>query len=495
MKSKEANSESRVTNLPYFPPNIDEVSIVASTPYLGMNEINRTIAELKEIFQELSDCGFNLFHTQFDENYKKVFDDKYQKLQNVLQASNGIKTLRLKQLKLLFGTGRFNSIHAEDITKWLDNFVGITEVVQKEVSPDGTETYKNVKIQDKQLKTRAIELFGGITQDDEPVYCQLTQFSTLYHCNKYLQEILPKYFPYLNNSIYINLPGSGGQKFTMGVVNYEQYINIYQRNFKPSFFSYDCYPIRKAKLGVYLDDAYFYDTLEIFSNIKGITDENGAIRRIPFWAFYLGTGFTNKSLTNFHPSPTEAYLRITAFSALGYGAKGISCWTYHQRPNTSDEIYFGAPIDLEDNKTASWHYVKKINQEILRYNEIFFKTELVECVHYGITSSTRTKSFKEGFYCISKLTMNKLGAMISCLQETPEFCTNPDNPIRYIIIVSHDIDSYQKIHIEFDSEYTIYEMTPKSSHGTVTDRAMTQLEQQDVNRILIPGGYIIFKFI
>lgn len=355
---------------------------------------------------------------------------------------------------------------------------------KKEVSPDGTETYKNVKIQDKQLKTRAIELFGGITQDDEPVYCQLTQFSTLYHCNKYLQEILPKYFPYLNNSIYINLPGSGGQKFTMGVVNYEQYINIYQRNFKPSFFSYDCYPIRKAKLGVYLDDAYFYDTLEIFSNIKGITDENGAIRRIPFWAFYLGTGFTNKSLTNFHPSPTEAYLRITAFSALGYGAKGIKFDLYFQPEDFPSRIYYSAPINSKGDKTEIWNYVKNLNKEVKIFNNIFANSELIECMHTvnqykGVTLYEPIFSFGP----LMQIESSGIGFLMSHLFS---------NGIDYLVLVNHDVENAQYATLFF-TEYWIINRIVMSVSGNLA--RLPVLRPQNGWRLEVPaGGYLIFEW-
>lgn len=111
-----------------------------------------------------------------------------------------------------------------------------------------------------------------------------------------------------------------------------------------------------------------------------------------------------------------------------------------------------------------------------------------------MTGSTRTKYFDGSFHCINSLDMNKGGAMISCLQETQEFASNQDNPIKYIVIVSHDIDTYQDIQISFDDDYIIYELTPKYSNGPIANKPMTSIEKLGVSRTLIPGGYLIFKF-
>lgn len=367
MNLRDTNDNTPDFCLPYFPPNPGEISIVAITPYLGMNEIIRSQVELINILKELADCGFNLFHTNFNERGRKEKENKYQKLQDLLQATYGIKTITSNQLKILFGTGRFNSIHAEDIVGWLDNFVGIYKVCQIVKDTDGKEECKEIKYQDSYQKERAIALFGGISQVDEPDYYQLTEFSTLYHCYKFIYSSLFDHYKYLNNLIYNNLAG--------GVISDKQYMKLYNKNFTPSFYSYDAYPIRKVQWGVYLDTVYFYNDLEFFSSRYGRSTLKEPLKRIPFWAFYLGTGYTLQNLSEFHPAPTEPYLRIAAFSALGYGAKGISCWVYHQRPNT-EEIYFGAPIDLEDNKTAAWYYVKKINKEISKYNDVFLRLNL-----------------------------------------------------------------------------------------------------------------------
>lgn len=490
MLEKADNRIEPTNNLPYSPPNPGEISIVASTPYLGMNEINRSVDELKSVLAELAECRFNLFHT----NFNVYYNNEDHKLFKLLQATYETKTINGNNLKLLFGGGRMKSIHAEDIKRMFEDFVGISYNIEKVTQTNGSEKFQTVKVQDKDLKERAISVFGGVSQEDEPVYCQLTPYSALLPCYNYINEQLSHNFPYLNKFVYINLYGAVTEKSAMGL-SYEEYINLYNKNFKPSFFSYDAYPIKKNRNGVYIDSQYFYDDLEIFSNIFGYTNENGTLERIPFWAFYLGTGYTLPTLSEFHPAPTEPYLRITAFSALAYGAKGISCWVYHQRPNESNEIYFGAPINLEDKKSASWYYVNKINMEIRKYNDVFFKSELVDCVHFGYSGSSRTKEFKDTFHCINKLDMNKGGAMISCLQEKITLSSNPDKPVRYIVIVSHDINTYQDVHIEFFPNFTIYELTPKTNNGTVSNSPLTLNEKLNVNRTLIPGGYLIFKFL
>lgn len=330
----------------------------------------------------------------------------------------------------------------------------------------------------------AREAFGGISIKDEPTYKMMLG-------EEFFEEdfLLPACYRFImtvndNPLVYINLIGSGEK--------YSNYVSEYQKLFKPSFFSYDLYPILEYSpllyKGIKLDDKqadalktkkegqivvddgdWFYNDFNLFSNISKETER-------PFWAFCQSMSFMVLDGVLFRPIAKEEYLRFEAFSALAFGAKGIIYWTYSMRESNTKETYFSALLDRNDNKTASWYYAKKINEEIQKYRDVFLNTELI----FAIPVNSNYTYVDGLINCAIDITCD--GRII--------FAKKMGESGQFLIIVSKDPINYHTLTINVRSG-RLLETTPLKS-GDETHRELTNGLNK---RILIPGGYRIFKLL
>lgn len=334
---------------------------------------------------------------------------------------------------------------------------------------------------------------GGIRLWDEPTYddivgnTETNQLQTNYHA-----LMTMKNYP-VGRNVIINLIGGPEKKWmnpnlpagtTYDLSVFKEYVDAFQNYFKPSYFSYDRYPIREKSTllteginsnpkydgegDITVDDGFF-QMLEFFSDYT--TDPK--IDR-PFWTFCQALSFFQlKSPYLFRPIALEQYLRFEAFSALAFGAKGIFYWNYAMAVTTSEECYLSALTDRRGNKTASWYYAQKVNSEIHKYRDIFLnakfqKAAIMENGSLTFLSLRIASSNKKGV-CASFFTKGLFG---------------------YIVLINTDPLNYQNLLITTKLELT--ELTPDRSGGQ--ENLKIPVTKIPYPSTLIPGGYRIFLY-
>lgn len=160
---------------------------------------------------------------------------------------------------------------------------------------------------------------------------------------------------------YINLFPNYASPEQLGGT-YEQYVETFVQTVQPPFLSYDNYSL--------MDDGSLRDGY--FQNLEAI--RSAALRhKLPFW---------NVVLANAHyryAEPTYAGLSFQVFTALAYGARGISYYTYFT-PTIGN--YRLAPIDQFGHKTPTWDLVRRVNLQILRLAPTYTQLKSVNVFHH-----------------------------------------------------------------------------------------------------------------
>lgn len=359
---------------------------------------------------------------------------------------------------------------------------------------------------------------GGIGFADEPSYRDMmgqTLYSNYSEGKNFLESysvLLPQLLDAWKENnlsqyaiVNINLIGFPQEEFMRGIPGYDtkesdpnykeimnqvyrKYVETFQTNFRPSFFSYDYYPVEETANLIYQG---------IFNNSAQDSSKEGEIkigdRNItnfeifkemsekydrPFWKVCQGQSYFSLTSLSYRPIAKEQFLRSDIFLALAFGAKGINYWTYATsvNPENGSECYMSALLDRKGRKTASWYYAKRVNDEIQRYSDIFLNSTLLDVKLY------RTGE-KENFEILgSKFTFtigNGEGVFISRMRKISS---------NFIIIVNSSPLYYQDFSINLTSG-TITQLTPTTSKGTRN----TTLRNGVTNITLIPGGYHIFQ--
>lgn len=265
---------------------------------------------------------------------------------------------------------------------------------------------------------------------------------------------------------------------------YENYLDKFQKYFKPSVACFDLYPIREFINLIYsgfpdrvktkhhegeLEISYesFYRDLEFFHQFSYIYNR-------PFWTYVQSMCMMHAGKNDFFsPVQLEQYFRYEVFTALAYGAKAILYWTYGMRKNGGDEKYFSALLDRRNIETASWYFAQKVNQEVHLYEHIFVMGKnggLYKGNHpFGIDLSP-----------IFKITIKGDNELLASL-----FYTEKET---YLMVVNCDVLEYQNFKISL-TYGKVVELTPITSGGEIN----TQLKTGITERILPPGGYRIFQ--
>lgn len=202
-------------NLMYNSPTPGEIPIVASSVFLNQDK-ERTKEEYISIFEELRNCSFNATYL------RSYCTEEACPLTDLIFSVAALPTTKIKLIL----------DHS-----WLG---GEYNVINKNNTPLTATEISNLKNFISWNIYR--EMLGGWDFKDEPEIKQLannSRFHQIYETIlKYEEElgIDQKDYPL----IYINLFGPGAPQVRD---EYESYIQEYQDNFKPSFFSYDQYPI------------------------------------------------------------------------------------------------------------------------------------------------------------------------------------------------------------------------------------------------------------
>lgn len=270
-----------------------------------------------------------------------------------------------------------------------------------------------------------------------------------------------------NHFILINLVGLIEKKFTGKYTVLKNYLENFQEMFQPMVWSYDYYPIsmKSGKLNVNYEQ--FYSDLEDFSSMAKSTNR-------PFWAFCESMEYSTKWYSR--PAPTESYLRFEAFSALAYGAQGIVYWTYSLRKSGSSEKYISALVDLKGKKSKAWYAAQKVNNEIKKFNDVFYECNVADIRHTGKKQYKGTRKLSGAYGPFKSIKSGDSGVLVSLIENKGK---------NYVVIVSRDVLKKQNLTIELESGRMIEELT------SIDARRYTS--EKPLNFTLDAGNYLIFS--
>ena len=142
---------------------------------------------------------------------------------------------------------------------------------------------------------------------------------------------------------YINLLPNYATAAQLGAPTYDSYVQEFVGKVHPPLLSYDNYSLFNGEmLG------------RFYTNLAAIRRESQKAG-IPFW---------NVILSNSHFSymePSDATLRLQAYSTIAYGGRGIEYFTYFSPKVGNFRL---APVDQFGHRTETWYMLRRLNNQI-----------------------------------------------------------------------------------------------------------------------------------
>lgn len=133
----------------------------------------------------------------------------------------------------------------------------------------------------------------------------------------------------------------------LGTASYSEYLEQFVSTVHPQFISYDNYQIQYSndQKNPAIAASYYQNLL----TVRRIAMEHG----LPFWNIV-----SSNQIRADMPVPTAANLLLQAYTTLAAGGKGLTWYTYYS-PG-----YGYAPVDMKGRRTATWTYLKMVNDQI-----------------------------------------------------------------------------------------------------------------------------------
>lgn len=305
------------------------------------------------------------------------------------------------------------------------------------------------KIQNNLRRYRGNKDVAGFFITDEPsadTFQKWGQFSdSIYKYDK-------------NTLAFVNLLPIIASTKQLGTDSYKEYIDKATSEMGLPLISFDCYPIiRKNGIVSVIPD--FYKNYEIAMEVS---QQKG----VPFWAFCMSSQHL------IYPAATVPYLSLEAFTALAYGAQGLSYYTYVQKTGEKT-TYLNAPIDSAGKKTKIWYYVKDINTQIRNLTKVFLGCKVESVAHTGSSLPAGTKRLEILPGPFTSLQSANSGVLVSHL-------TNQGR--NFLVIVNHDIHNKQSVKLSASSK--VIRILPTGKEKMTKPSKVT----------LEPGGYAIFAW-
>jgi hypothetical protein len=184
------------------------------------------------------------------------------------------------------------------------------------------------------------------------------QYAELAKSVELVRKLAPGKWPYINLT-----PGMGA--------GYDRYLNSFVETCHPTILSYDNYTLGQ-------DGSFSYG---YWANIAQVRNA-GLRHKLPFWTIFLSVAH----LTYAEPNP--ATLRLEAYGALAYGARGLCYYKFISRelpilesPDLGD--WRGAPLDQFGEKTEAWNWVRNMNRQIQHVAPMLLKLRSDRVYHVG----------------------------------------------------------------------------------------------------------------
>ena len=198
--------------------------------------------------------------------------------------------------------------------------------------PDDKELQENINALVKEVRNHPAAL--GFFLYDEP---RTQMMPGLARVASKLRQAMPEAW------VYVNLLPNYATAEQLGAPTYEAYVQECVDEMHPPLLSYDNYSLFNGEmLG------------RFFTNLAAVRSASQKAA-IPFW---------NVVLANSHFSymePTDATLRLQAYSTIAYGGRGIEYFTYFS-PKVGN--YRLAPVDQFGHRTATWYMLRRVNNQI-----------------------------------------------------------------------------------------------------------------------------------
>lgn len=198
--------------------------------------------------------------------------------------------------------------------------------------PDRKEIQQNIKALADEVRNHPAAL--GFLLRDEPPAGMMPGLSEV---TAMLRHAMPGAWS------YINLLPNYATAAQLGAPTYEAYVQKFVREVHPPLLSYDNYSLFHGTMM-----GRFYTNL---ATMRRASQKAG----IPFW---------NVILANSHFSymePSDATLRLQAYSTIAYGGRGIEYFTYFSPKIGNFRL---APVDQFGHRTATWYRMRRLNSQI-----------------------------------------------------------------------------------------------------------------------------------
>lgn len=272
-----------------------------------------------------------------------------------------------------------------------------------------------------------------------------------------LRDSILRYAP--DKNVFINLLPAVSPK-QLGSPDYRTHVEDYVETVNPPFISLDIYPVKTDGNGRIYVDPVLYTTMEV---IRDVSRESGR----PFWSYIL----SNKHWR--YPKPREEYIRFSVFTALAYGAQGLTYFTYLMPDFDKDKHEFSdAPIDWDGKRTKTWYMVRNVNREVQNLAKVFLGADVLEITQTGIRipeGTRRTYRLPAPFRGIES---SGEGVTVSHLRNGSE---------EYLLLVNRDVERKQKVRLSRTRPVT-------RLYGDGTERPETGPAVT-----LPPGGYALYR--
>jgi len=226
--------------------------------------------------------------------------------------------------------GDLDKVHAAKMSCFVDD--DRTNGFDWTHMPDKKELQKNIAAVVAEVRDHPAAL--GFLLRDEPTAAMVPGLAEV---AAMLRRAMPGTWP------YVNLLPNYATSARLGAPTYEAYVQRFLRDVRPPLLSYDNYSLFNGRMM-----GRFYTNL---AAIRRASQKAG----IPFW---------NVILSNSHFSymePTDATLRLQAYSTIAYGGRGVEYFTYFSPKVGNFRL---APVDQFGHRTETWYKLRRLNDQI-----------------------------------------------------------------------------------------------------------------------------------
>lgn len=233
-------------------------------------------------------------------------------------------------------------------------------------------------------------LYGNMITD-EP---QMQEYDALGVGEKRYKALFP------DKMYYLNLFPVVATTDQLGGNSYDEYLTAYIEKVTDEYLCYDHYPLLPGTNGGSRLVEDFLWNMELAQ--KYMQKSKGEV-----WTFLQSMGYSNKKDPN-----CEEDFRSQAAAALAYGIRGIQWFCYCSPGYGGIESFTPAIIALDSTKTQKYDMVKKVNNEILAFDDIYLNFEWKRVMTF--IGSNNSKKENNAFNYLTVTNTHERIAGISC---------------------------------------------------------------------------------